>query len=61
MLNMYLFFVDCDESPTATISVTSAVAAQQHQQEEDSACIKNDGKEQASIPDDLDLHRRYGA
>lgn len=61
VLNTNLVFADRYESPTATISVTSGVAVQQHQQEEDSACINKDGKEQISIPDDLDLHKRCGA
>ncbi|EXB88173.1 Zinc finger CCCH domain-containing protein 55 [Morus notabilis] len=46
-----------DDSPAATISLTSAVAAQQHQQEESSACVPNDGKEQVSTSEDLNLHK----
>ncbi|KAF4369758.1 hypothetical protein G4B88_028364 [Cannabis sativa] len=48
---------DCNKTATATISVTSEVAVQQHQQEEDSACIDNDVKEKVFVSEDRDLHR----
>lgn len=63
LLNVQLLVAGHNDSPSATISATAAVAEQQLQQDGNPACDQNNGSnngmEQSADPEDLDLRKRY--
>lgn len=60
LLNVQLLVAGHNDSPSATISTTAAVA---EQQDGNPTCVQNNGSsngmEQSADPEDLDLHKRY--
>lgn len=64
VLIMHLLVAGHSESPSATISMTAAVADQQLQPEGNPASVhkngSSNGKDEDTNPEDLDLHKRYG-